>query len=1480
MSQGPNPRLYSTWGPIMGALVIVLALSGLYLYHQQQYTLATDILQQLNRANEDLSRGYLHLALADAPDSPWQQSTGRILMDQAFHHYERVLAGVESHRHYPQAADPQPLSEQLASFRGETRRIQALLAGGAADPDSALQLRLSIYNLTEQAHALELRLRTQLEQALHYQDRTFYAALLVGLLLLAAFFWVNWWASRRQEESESRFRQLTDTISEVFWLTDLTKNTILYVSPAYEKIWGRSRRSLLDSPGSWLEAIHPDDRPRVEAAQALQAQGRYRETYRIIRPDGELRWVEDRAFPVLDGDGNVYRLAGLATDITDFKRIEMRLKQQESLLKQASRLARFGAWQVDAITRRIYLSDEVSHILERPPGKPFPLEEGLAMYPTKWREVVTRAVQACMDTGEDYELEVQMETASGRLRWVHIQGRAVRDHTGRVIRLEGSFQDITEQKNIATLLSQGGGHRFQQLADALPFIIWSAQPDGTIDYANSLFSRYTGLAVDEAISLQRWLDTIHPDDRHRAFYHWRDAIGSGAEYLAEFRLRRRDGDYHWHLARAVPVRDHSGEILLWYGTAMDIHDRKLTEERARHLAERLATTLESITDAFYTLDAQWRFTYVNREAERLLRRERTELLGANVWEAFPEARGSDIEHHYRRAVTEQRKTAFETWFAPLETWFSVNAYPSREGLAVYFQDVTARRREQEQMRLLQTCIDHMNDVVLITEAEPQDEPGPRILYANPAFERITGYTLAEVLGKTPRLLQGPRTQRRELDRVRAAMRQWQPVRAELINYTKSGEEFWLEMELVPLADDQGWYTHWVAVERDITERKRIAELEQSQRVAELASEAKSRFLASMSHEIRTPINGVIGMVDVLHQTSLQGHQVEMVDIIRESATSLLTLIEDILDFSKIEAGRLELESHPLSPAELLRKTCLLLDRMAEQHHVELTLFSDPALPAQVVGDELRLKQILLNLVTNAIKFSGNRDTLGRVSVRAHLLAQEQDSVRVEFRIRDNGIGMDEDTQQRLFSPFMQADASTTRHYGGTGLGLSITHSLVDMMQGQIHVSSEPGKGSEFRVQLSLPVGATEGDRDSLPDIRGVACVLVGRAPLMDDLARYLDAAGAEVQVFDPEHPEPLAAPGPPAPWVWVADTGEGEPAPPDLGAECPAHHRGNVHWLLLGRGHRRQPRTGEQQVQIDLNCLDREGFIHALALAAGRVSLVGREGQASGRQQRREPPSRLQALEQGKLILVAEDNTTNQNVIRHQLGQLGYAADMADNGEQALHLWQKGHYALLLTDLHMPTMDGYELTRRIREREAEQQDESKPIIALTANADVSETERCRALGMNDYLTKPIALNILGATLAQWVEPVQVPAPITATPALSADDGTLLDLRVLTELVGKDPGVLREFLQDFQRDAERLRTQLRDALAEGDLAQVSLLAHTLKSSSRAVGAGAMGERCAQLERLAKSADTEGLQAAMQVFLPEMDNLITHIRRYYE
>ena len=301
---------------------------------------------------------------------------------------------------------------------------------------------------------------------------------------------------------------------------------------------------------------------------------------------------------------------------------------------------------------------------------------------------------------------------------------------------------------------------------------------------------------------------------------------------------------------------------------------------------------------------------------------------------------------------------------------------------------------------------------------------------------------------------------------------------------KNGTRFYAEIILTAMRDAAGVLIGFVKVTRDITERKaaevalrrlneeleakvaaRTIDLERARREAEQANRAKSAFLAAMSHEIRTPMNGVIGMIDVLHQTSLKGYQVEMVDLIHESAFSLLAIIEDILDFSKIEAGKLEIESKPIAVADVTEKACGLLEHLADKKGVELTLFTDPAIPAEVLGDATRLRQVLVNLVSNAIKFSGEQPRRGRVSVRAVLSAQSPEQLRVEFQVTDNGIGMDQETQARLFASFVQADATTTRRFGGTGLGLAIAKNLVQLMGGTIAVKSAPGKGSTFTVHL-------------------------------------------------------------------------------------------------------------------------------------------------------------------------------------------------------------------------------------------------------------------------------------------------------------------------------------------------------------------------------------------------------------------------------
>jgi signal transduction histidine kinase/CheY-like chemotaxis protein/HPt (histidine-containing phosphotransfer) domain-containing protein len=652
---------------------------------------------------------------------------------------------------------------------------------------------------------------------------------------------------------------------------------------------------------------------------------------------------------------------------------------------------------------------------------------------------------------------------------------------------------------------------------------------------------------------------------------------------------------------------------------------------------------------------------------------------------------------------------------------------------------------------------------------------------------------------------------------------------------------------------------------------RTAELEDSNRAlsvakaaADDASRAKSAFLATMSHEIRTPMNGVIGMMDVLHQTSLNGQQVEMVDLIRESAFSLLTIIDDILDFSKIEAGRLDLESAPMPIFEVIEHTCSMFDHLALKKDVELTTFVDPAIPRMLIGDALRLRQILANLLSNAIKFSSGGSTPGRVALRAVLVETRDEHALVDIAVIDNGIGIDEETRGHLFQAFSQADTSTTRRFGGTGLGLAISRHLVNLMGGEIALDSEPGKGSTFSVLLRLEVMRDAQHPDeAVSEVDGLRCLVVGDGDrLVSDVAAYLVGGGALVERVEDARQLPIIAAGLPAgPWVWVVDTASSSVSLAELRALARTLREHQIRFLGIGRGRLREPqRTDADLVSVDGNVMTRRRLFRAVATAAGRTQEEVRMTPARSRLAVTDVPTREEAQRAGRLILVAEDNETNQDVIRRQLSLLGYTADIATNGVTALERWQDGEYALLLTDLHMPRMDGYELTTAIRSQE--RHGRRMPIIAFTANALKGEAERCQAAGMDGYLTKPLQLSDLKKALDRWL--------------MTRTSGRAVDIQVLAGLVGNDPGVILGFLQDFRSNAARIARQLRAACAHGDPSATSDQAHQLKSSARTVGALALGELCAQIELAGKAGNLD----ALAVLLPTFDQEFAEVDAFLD
>ena len=506
----------------------------------------------------------------------------------------------------------------------------------------------------------------------------------------------------------------------------------------------------------------------------------------------------------------------------DRRWIEKENARSEALLRIAGRVARIGGWSIDLPERTLTWSEEMIAIHDLPPGHQPTLEESVQHYLPGFRAKVAEMVEACIAHGTPIEIEAEIISAKGRKVWISAIGEAVRDKTGRIVRLQGAMQDISARKEAEASAAESE-RRFRQLAESMPMIVWTADSKGNINFANQKLFETTGADPGEDPHT-RWHSFVHPDDLDQALKEWARCVREETLYDIVYRLlHRQDEQYHWFRVQGQPIRDAEGAVSHWFGTGIDIHGIKTLEEKATELTKRLTRTLESITDGFFTLDRDWRFTYVNPEVERFLDADRKEIIGKILWDEFPDVKGTPIDEAYRKAMTKNVTVRLETFYAPAQRWINLRVYPSADGLSVFIQDITQRRSDEEQMRLLATAMASINDIVIITKAAPLEEPGPEIVFVNDAFERLTGYTAAEALGRTPRMLQGPGSDLEAKRRMREALAAGQTIREEVINYAKDGRPYLLEVNLHPIRDADGVVTHFVAVERDITGEQEVKE---------------------------------------------------------------------------------------------------------------------------------------------------------------------------------------------------------------------------------------------------------------------------------------------------------------------------------------------------------------------------------------------------------------------------------------------------------------------------------------------------------------------------------------------------------------------------------------------------------------------------------------------------------------------------------
>jgi diguanylate cyclase (GGDEF)-like protein len=645
-----------------------------------------------------------------------------------------------------------------------------------------------------------------------------------------------------------------------------------------------------------------------------------------------------------------------------------------------------------------------------------------------------------------------------------------------------------------------------------------------------------------------------------------------------------------------------------------------------------------------------------------------------------------------------------------------------------------------------------------------------------------------------------------------------------------------------------------------------------------AARLKGEFAANVSHELRTPLNGVLGMLDLLKDMGLTSKQQEYVEIAAGSAESLLGLIDDILDFSKLDSGKMQVDQQHFNLADLLEEIMLLLCTQAQRKNLDIAYLIDDEVPEILQGDSGRLRQVLINLLGNALKFTHK----GEVSIEVSCRQQENGQAKLHFRVRDTGIGMAEEAKQRIFEAFSQADGSTTRKYGGTGLGLAISRQLVNLMGGELNVDSELGKGSTFWFDLDFAVSKEKAPVAELK-IKGERVLVVDDTELtrrylgqlLERLSVDLEMATDGVNAL--EMMRRAAAEGKPYQIVLIDDAIQGMRGSDlvRLIVNDPTITNTRI-FMMMSRSNV----AAEQMDKLNIS-----GYLPKPAQRKDVISLLSElpaaidDAELQGEdEQTRSEVARLSF--KGKRLLVVEDNRANQQVVLGMLERLGCKATIANNGRESLAIIARNQFDLVLMDCHMPEMDGYEATSQIRKLEAA--DERIPIVAMTANVQKGEAEKCMAVGMDDYLAKPLKLEALREMLSRWLEGTQEADSIedkALQPVMLDGRAGGLDSQVISELREQIGDALPTMVRVFLDDLPAYIRSIKDALRVGDSKAVGDMAHGIKGGASNFGAKRLTQVCQELEAHGRQEDLAGAQTLLDELIIESEILQAQLRKEF-
>ena len=790
----------------------------------------------------------------------------------------------------------------------------------------------------------------------------------------------------------------------------------------------------------------------------------------------------------------------------------------------------------------------------------------------------------------------------------------------------------------------------------------------------------------------------------------------------------------------------------------DISDLKKAENDIKYERNLLRALIDNLPDSVYVKDNQSRKVIANPvDIKYMGLQSEEEVLGKNDYDIYPkeiaDSSFADDQYVFQSGLPQLNKEDFFVDNQHQKHWMLNSKVPIRDeqgkiiGLVGIGKDITERKEEETQRKLLETAIDNSIDAIQIVEIDQNDLTLSKVIYVNEGCCNMTGYSKEEFIGKTPRILRDSKSGDSKLQLINEAILKHESCEMEISDYRKNGEAFWSILSITPVANSEGKYTHWIAIKRDISERKQMEkELIKAKEKAEAGSKAKSEFLANMSHEIRTPLNSVVGFSDLLLKTKLGDTQHQYVSAVYQSANSLLDIINAILDFSKIEAGKLEIDVDKTDVFEIGYQVADVISFQANKKNLEVLLNIALDVPRFIWTDAIRLRQVLVNLMGNAVKFTA----AGEVELKIETLKNDsKERATFKFSVRDTGIGIDPANQEKIFDAFSQEDASINRKFGGTGLGLAISKKLLGLMGSELRLESTPQQGSTFFFTLDVKI--MDGDAVEWTNTYNYKNILIvddntnNRLILKDMLALKqinVDEAENGVEAIKKLKTEKTYD-------VILMDYH----MPVMDGLETIRNIRKDLNltelpiMLLHSSSDDESINAACKHLKVNLR-LVKPIKMKYLFDALSKLKLKNKHHKTSIENSIAQKDKINSKFEYYK-VLVVDDNTFNILLIKTIIGTILPNAKIIEaiDGREAIEQYKNERPDIVFMDIQMPEMNGYDATIQIRKTEYERH---IPIIALTAGTLKDEKEKCLQVGMNDYVSKPFVVASIEAIVKKWL----------------------------------------------------------------------------------------------------------------------------------